>query len=99
MVTVTINKPFHVVYLNALSILPRNGFYIKESSEESHYITANKKGSILSFGETVEITFEKIGVHQTKASINSYSTGIQLIDWGVNKENEQLIKTALEQSL
>lgn len=97
MLEATIYKPFHAVFQATLEILQKNGFFIKESSEASNYITANKKASFLSYGETVEVTFKKLTPISTTVSINSFSNGIQIIDWGVNSENEQLIKNQLVQ--
>lgn len=93
---ITINGIYHNVYKKTLEVLSKNDFYVKESSEGQKYITANKKGSFFSYGETIEITFEKTTANSTKVSINSYSKGLQLIDWNTNNENEELIGKELK---
>jgi len=87
---ITVECKYYLVFDNVLEVLTKNDFYIKESSKAQKYITANKKGSFFSYGETIEITFEKFQT-STKVSVNSFSMGIQLIDWGGNNENEELI--------
>jgi hypothetical protein len=93
-----INRSYIEVFDNIIRILRRKGFAIKEGNQRRGYITANKKSSFMSYGETIEITFRNLG-RATEVSINSYAKGIQIFDWGVNKENERIIKKALREVL
>lgn len=95
MTEIEINQPYETVFESTIEILTANEFDIKESNQEERFIIATKGVSFLSYGESIEINFKR-NRNSTKVSIHSYSKGIQVIDWGTNKENEKLISSELK---
>lgn len=94
-----VDKAYIDAYGIVLNTLKNNDCSVKESNKEKKYISAEKRGSIFSYGETIEIQFKIIDTVRTEIFITSYSKGIQIIDWGINKDNEKDIKAKLKQAL
>lgn len=51
-------------------------------------IQAEKGGAILTFGHKIIIEIKKYNEITTTIFVKSNTIGIQIIDWGTNKENE-----------
>ena len=96
MEAIVIKRNYNESFDSILRILKKHGFAVKESNRHRGYITANKRSSLMSYGETIEITFRNV-LKGTEISINSYAKGLQIFDWGVNRQNERLIKNALRE--
>jgi len=57
------------------------------------YITAKLSGTLFAFGYNIKIDIESCTKNSYKIVVSSKCIGIQIIDWGINKEiEEKLIK-------
>lgn len=89
------NTDYERIFDACISILNENSFNIIEDNREEGYITASKKFSLLSFGEDIEIKFRAINDNRTEVSVQSYTKAIQVIDYGKNRKNENIVINAL----
>ncbi len=71
---------------------------IDNSSLNERYISASTNGSILSWGEEIDIKFEKISLNRTKILVQSQASA-QLFSWGKNSGNERAIIETLDEKL
>ena len=65
-------------------------------SEDYHggVIKASKQGGLLSYGHRINITVKTTDSEKTRIRVTSECTGIQVVDWGTNSENEvQIVET------
>jgi|GEM_PF-6611238 uncharacterized protein (DUF1499 family) len=96
MTEISINREFNEVYDFTIEMLKENGFFIKEHSKDAQYIKANRKSTLFSFGERVEVIFKSPTKHKTQIIINSYLRA-QAFDLGNNnKKNEVLIASKIK---
>jgi hypothetical protein len=95
MTEIEINYPYSTVFDSTINILRDNDFEIKDSNKDDRFIIATKDVSLLSYGETIEISFRTTN-NTTLVSIHSFSKGLQIIDWGTNDKNEKLIYNELK---
>lgn len=94
-----VNATYKEVFNATLKTLKNNGFIVKQRNIDQRYITARKRSSLLSYGEKIEITFKSQNTGKVIANVSSYSQGLQIISWGVNDDNEDLIIRKLKKNL
>jgi len=90
MVEMIFNKNYDEVFDACLKALKELEINIETSDKENKTITGNAKASFLSWGENIQIIFEKINQYSTKIKVESSSVA-QLIDWGKSSQNEESI--------
>jgi hypothetical protein len=88
------------VYICALKSARSNGFRISKEDIDGGVIEFKVGASIWSFGETFKILITKIESQVTKVEVESNgSVGLQIIDWGKNKENIEIFFQTLTELL
>jgi hypothetical protein len=90
----TFNHSFLEVFTQCKAALRDLDMNIDFSSKKEELIQASTKGSLLSWGEDVEIYFKSLGVNKTKVTVNSEASA-QLFSWGKDSTNERNIINAL----
>jgi hypothetical protein len=62
-------------------------------------ISAKKNGNLLAYGHNLTLNILKKDNNQVKIEVESTSSGVQIIDWGTNKENEKKLVDLISKKL
>ena len=94
----TYYQSYDVVFKKCELALEHLGVDIEYSDKTKGCIQASVSGSLLSWGEDIEVTVQAIGQKETKVIISSEAKA-QMISWGRNDTNERRFIEHLDISL
>lgn len=94
----TFNHPYEIVYRKCKEALRRLEMSIDEADKGAGRIQASTGGSLLSWGEDIDIEVKRVSASKTKVSVES-TANAQLFSWGKNEANEKNFINALSELL
>jgi alpha-tubulin suppressor-like RCC1 family protein len=86
----TFNEDFDIVFNSCIQTLKNLDITLNVADKKNKTITGTTKSSLWSWGENIQLNFEKVNQYSTKVEVESTSTA-QLFAWGKNEQNEKMI--------
>src|SRR3989344_9195146 len=89
---------YHGCFEAAKRALEDCKFNVKEANEKTGEIKASTKMSLLSWGESINVSVSEISKNKTRVSIYS-GANAQLVDWGKSEKNVHQFFSALDRRI
>lgn len=87
---------FSTVFKKCQAVLRKLDMNVEKVSSKEKIIHATTRGSLLSWGEDIEIRFKEVSANKTKVIVES-SANAQIFSWGKDSINENKIINALKE--
>lgn len=87
------------LFETAIRVLKKMDGVITFENLTTGLIKAELPGGLMSYGNDIRISIKSTPDNKNTVSVISRSTGIQIIDWGTNTENEEKIINRINSAL